>query len=239
MKKQISEWIHISDMGGDPWILPIWNAANQSTCDKLPKEIIELGISISLRLNMLPIVFSRINSGCSKLYEKLKSAGTEYLSTTYKEAYAYEIDDNLKYEILIDIDALLFELNSCCDLMCKLVHKLYNHVGKPIQEKAGLFVKKILEDANIQTDWFVDLDSHRNFFIHDGAPYIAIRTFNGARDDLIIMKENLKIFDNPDKFLLLSEVNNIVQGFIKAKPIIQRNLINLFKSYQSITKQAN
>ncbi len=234
MKKQISEWIHIGEMDGDPWILPIWNAVNDAVragkIQKLSQKIIELGIHISIRLNMLPRVFRRINSECSELYKNLRNANTDYVFTKTKDAYAYPIDDNLKYDILIDIDALLFELNSCCDLMCNLVSKLYDHAGKPVTKKPGVFVKEILEKSNLQTDWFVDLDSHRNFFLHKGAPYIAIRTVNGANHDLIIMKENLKTFDDPDKYILISEINDIVQGFIKSKPIIQKDLVDLFSN---------
>ncbi len=234
MTTKISDWIHISEMGGDPWILPIWNAINDKVrlnkILKLPQAIIEIGIHISIRLNMLPRVFQRINLNCSKLYKNLRNAGQKYVSSITKEGYTYEIDDDLKYGILIDIDALLFELNSCCELMCKLVSELHNHAGKPINTKPGIFVKEILSNSACELDWFVSLDTHRNFFIHDGAPYIAVRIFNSTNFELIIMKENLKTFDDPNKFLLVSQINNIIEGFEKAKPIIQKNLVELFKN---------
>lgn len=43
------------------------------------------------------------------------------------------------------------------------------------------------------------------------------------------MKENLKSFEDNDKFVTMSELNGVVQGFINSKPIIQSDLINLFK----------
>jgi len=233
MKKQISEWIHINEIGGDPWILPIWGAVQGAEragkIKKLPQKIYELGMHISIRLNMLPKVFQRINTEYFKLCENLKNVGSKNRSTRNKNGYAYEIDNNLKYEILIDIDALLFELNSCCELMCKLIVDLYKHADKHIMQTPGVFIKELLKKSNSQIDWFVDLHRHRNFFIHEGAPYIAIDISNRANNDLIIMKENLKTFDDPDKFLLLSEVNIIIQGFINSKPVIQKNLIDLFK----------
>jgi len=239
MKNEISKWIHISEMGGDPWILPIWNAAHDaertSKIQKLPKEIIQLGLHISTRINMLPRLIRRINDECIELYKTIKNVGLKYESSKDKSGYAYEIDDNLKYELLIDIDALLFELNSCCELMCNLVRELYSHAGKPLTKNPGLFVKEILENANLQTEWFIDLDMHRNFFIHEGAPYIAISVLNNSKYDLIIMKENLKTFDEPEKFLLLSEINTIVQGFIKSKFIVQQNLVKLFRNLQPTT----
>lgn len=72
-------------------------------------------------------------------------------------------------------------------------------------------------------------DRLRNFFIHEAAPYIAIDISGGSNKyELQIMKENLKIFENKEKFITLSELIEIVQGFIKAKPFIQDDLVDLF-----------
>lgn len=44
------------------------------------------------------------------------------------------------------------------------------------------------------------------------------------------MKNNLTNFDDLDKFLRLSDVNQIVNGFIEAKGIIQEKLITIVKT---------
>jgi hypothetical protein len=59
-----------------------------------------------------------------------------------------------------------------------------------------------------------------------GAPYIAIDLTNEEEYyDLIIMKENLKKFDNKSKFLLLSDLNKIFNGFLKARGALQQHII--------------
>ncbi|MCH8034981.1 MAG: hypothetical protein IH950_14640 [Bacteroidetes bacterium] len=232
MKNPINKWLHISDMGGDPWILPIWSAINDAVSsgktEKLPQSTIELGMHISTRLNMLWIVKNRINLDCVELYETVKNADPKYEYTPTKRGYAFDIKDDLKLNILIDIDAFLFELNSCCELIGNLLKALYEHVGKPITKAPGLVLKDILKNAGIDTGWFIDLDYHRNFFMHSGAPYIIVNITNAPRCDLIITKENIKTFDNQEKFLQLSDIDNIFQGFLQSKPIIQESLIKLF-----------
>ena len=42
------------------------------------------------------------------------------------------------------------------------------------------------------------------------------------------MKENIKSFSDESKFLRLSDINNIVQGFAASKPVIQEYLRGLF-----------
>ena len=231
----IEKWLHISEIGGDPWILPIWGAVIEATKSGdigiLPEDVGELGQYISIRLNILPRIVSRINLEVKELFllSENHESGHEFYKGT--RGYAFTIDDNLKYSLLADIDAILFELNSVCELMSSLFEKLYFHAGKPIEKgKVGLEIKRVIEKAKQNAEWFQNLDSHRNFFIHEGAPYISIDISKGSEKyDLIIMKKNLKVFDDHQKFIMLSEINQIVRGFALAKPVIQQTLIALFK----------
>jgi len=232
--KSITKWLHLTELGGDPWVLPIWTAVNDAYNEKkispLPKDINKFGLHISIRLNMLPRIIKRINSGCKDLYPSIRNVDQKFEFTPQKEGYGVRIDNDLKYNLLIDIDALLFELNSCCDFMKEFLVALYNHIGKPIKD-GGLTIKQILEGQGLNIHWFIELDSHRNFFIHKGTPYIAIDISDApSKYDLIIMKKNLKKFDNPKDFLLLSDLDKIVRGFASGKGAIQRNLISIFKN---------
>lgn len=229
---KITKWIHLAQLGGDPWVLPIWTAVNDAyKAQKIrflpPKDIYELGFHISIRLNMLPRIIKRINSGCKKLYPMIKNIDPKFEFSPKKEGYALMIDENLKYNLIIDIDALLFELNACCDFMKEFLKVLYNHIGNSIRD-AGLTIKKILETEGLNIDWFVELDTHRNCFMHKRTPYIAIDISKAPM--LIIMKKNLKKFDNTENFLLLSNLDKIVKGFVLGKVAIQKNLISIFKN---------
>ncbi len=230
----IEKWLHINEMGGDPWILPVWSAVIKATrsgdIDPIPKELSELGLFISIRLNILPRIIARINSEVKELFLASESHESNHEFSDGTQGYAFTIDTNLKYNLLADIDSILFELNSVCELMSALFEELYFHAGKPIHEgKVGFEIKRVIEKTGQDAGWFQNLDLHRNFFIHEGAPYIAIDISKGVgKYDLIIMKKNLKSFGDPKDFIMLSEINLIVQGFALAKPIIQQALIALF-----------
>lgn len=232
--KNITEWLCFSELGGDFWVLPILTAA-QDACDSkkinpLPKKAHALGSHISTRLNMFPHIINKINIGCDKLYPKIKEVDPKYIFSSTKEGYGLSIDNNLKYNLIIDIDSLLFELNACCDFMKEFLEILYNHVGKTIKD-AGSTIKKILQAYGQSIDWFIDLDTHRNFLLHEGTAYIAIDISNAPQKyDLIIMKENLKTFTDTRKFFLLTELSHIVQSFEKGKVALQKELILLFKN---------
>ena len=230
------KWIHINTKVGDPWILPIWSAVNDAEMSgkssPISKEVkSQLGLSISTRLDMLPRIVHRINEEVNEVYKTTKAHKIEHVYTAQKEGYVFDIEENLKFNLLIDIDSLLFELNSVCELMTNLFFVLYTHIGRTIKKKeVGMIIKSIIEDAGKSSGWFIELDNHRNFFMHEGAPYFAVDVSKGpGKYDLLIMKENIKVFDDHSKFIKLSEVNSIVKGFSFAKPIIQKHLIELYK----------
>lgn len=231
----ITKWLHLSELGGDPWVLPIWAAVNEAVkSGKVPPllpEVYRLGLHVSVRLNILPRVVQRVNSNTSLLYEKTKKHGPEYVFTLAKEGYVYPLDNDLKYSLLADIDALLFEFNSACELMTRLFGLLRAHVDQPIPPKQlGKAISDVLSQGTQNDSWFVLLDKHRNFFTHEGAPYIALDLSNEpATMDILIMKENIKTFTNPDTFVSLSEINLIVQGFIAARRQLQDYLVSLFR----------
>jgi hypothetical protein len=231
-----NKWIHINTEVGDPWILPIWGAVNDAEssgkASPISKEVkSQLGLSISTRLDMLPRIVHRINEEVNEVYKTTKTHNKEHIFTELREGYAFDIEENLKFNLLIDIDSLLFELNSICELMTSLFFVLYTHIGKIIKKKkVGLIIKKMIEGDGKSSDWFNELDNQRNFFMHEGAPYFAVDISEGpGKYDLLIMRENIKFFNDHSKFVKLSEINSIVEGFSIAKPIIQKHLIELYK----------
>lgn len=232
----IDKWLHIEELGGDLWVLPIWSSVNDALqkekIKSLPTEVYELGVYISTRLNILPRIVKRINAEVTELFVVAQKHEEGNVFTKTEEGRALRINNDLKYNIICDIDSLLFEINSVCELIKKFFESLYSHAGKPLNEKkVGLKMKSIIENAKQNPSWFSNLDKHRNFFIHKATPYIAIDINSGPGNyELLIMKENLKNFENKEKFITFSSLNEIVQGFLNSKPIIQDDLVNLFKA---------
>ncbi len=234
-------WLHLSELGGDPWVLPIWTAAHKAVqsgkTTPIPPEIYSLGLHLSMRLNILPRVVDRVNSNTLQLYDQSKQYGPEYLTTKAQEGYACPIDNDLKYSLIADIDGLLFELNATCAMMTRLFGLLHSHVRYPIAEKQlGKSIGVVVAQGGQDIGWFALLDKHRNFFMHEGTPYLAIDMTNAPdRLDLLIMKENIKTFTDPETFVALSEINSIVQGFMRARSVLQKYLVSLFEKERALT----
>ena len=229
----VSKWLRISYLSREAWVAPIWAVARRQDPQlKVPPELGQLALHISTRLSMLPTAYRRINEGYSRLLELVKEREPHHEFTDADDAYAFEVPDELTYEVLLDVDSVLFELNACCELMSAFVEEVYDLAGRTVPVKpVGRLIQRILEEAGQETEWFVSLDDHRNFFIHRGSPYLAVDLTNADSGsfDLLITKENPRSFGDEQRFVRLSEIGRIVRGFHQSMPIIQRHLQELFR----------
>lgn len=226
------------ELNGDPWVLRIWTAINQAVQAgrmKKIKHIFELGIAISTKLNMLPEIAHRINKSYRELCREIrKNRDQKYEFTSDRGGYGFEIDKDFKYRLLIDIDSLLFELNSCCELMKRFIYKIYNHTGTKMKEgDIGKKIKDIIRNRDGDTAWFEKLDKLRNSFIHEEAPDIAMDISDESKYDLLIMNKDIKDFNsgnNDDAFIKLSMLGQIVKDFLRSKTFLQEHLIQYIRN---------
>ena len=230
----ITKWIHFDELGGDPWVLPIYAAANKAEKEgkypALSATANSLGLHIATRLNVLPRVIRRLNTNCLDVYEKIKEHKPENIFTNGQAAYTFALDSDLKYTLIGDIDSFLFEVNACAELITEFAQALYNHVGRPATKEAVLAdIQAAYKNAGIAQNWFKLLDDNRNFVAHNGTPYIAVDISEVEKPILLIMKDNVVSFDDPDKYFPISDLQLIADGFEKTKLLLQALLIGLFK----------
>lgn len=239
----VKKWLHFNDKIEDLWINYIqgaihqWNVANTNE-DKdekiFRKELSEICLHISIRINMLQDIQRRIRLGYDLLYNVIITHEPKHIFTKNKEGYALNIDHNKLYNFLIDIDSILFEINSCCELIGNFLGMVYKHIDGSIisKDEIGKRIQIIIKDAGEDVNWYKLLDWNRNYFIHEGAPFIAVdvsQKING-KFDLIIMRENLNDFSDESKFIRLSKLESIVQGFEKGNLIIREHILNLYRT---------
>lgn len=230
----VTKWLHLNERGGDPWVLPIWAAAHKAIAEKrvppISANMSELAVHVSARLNVLPRVISRLNEEVPLMLDAVKSFKAEHVFTPDAEGRAISVDDDLKYKLIADIDSLLFEVNSCTELMRSFFSLLHEHVGKPI---APADLTKTLQDliskGGVSGEWFKLLDRDRNFVTHTGTPYLAVDITNGGASELLVMKENIREFGDPNKYFRFSELRDIVNGFDGANKALQAHLIRLYQ----------
>ncbi len=227
----VCKWIHINFDGDIPWANRIWTEYNKAhsvgAVPKIPEDARELAIHLSTRLNMLPHVIKRLNTESRGIYDHARNAPNFHKFEPGKQGTVLDLDESLRYHFLLDLDSLLFELTSCCELIMCFFGRIKGLGGDPIDEsKLGKSLQKIVKDAGKDVDWFVVLDNHRNLFIHKATPYFAIDVTDESKLDILIMKENLVEFSGEDRFIRLSDLEQIVQGFGQAIWVLQEYLVN-------------
>src|ERR1700674_1851589 len=164
----VTRWLHLDERGGDPWVLPIWTAVNKAIATKrvtpITSEMSELAVHISARLNVLPPVIARLNAEVAALLDAVKLYEPEHVFTVNAEGAAISIDNDLKYRLIADIDSLLFEVNTCADLMRTFFWLLHHHAGQSIsQDKLTPTLRDALSKQGVSGVWFKMLDRNRNF----------------------------------------------------------------------------
>ena len=230
----VTRWIHFEELGGDPWILPIYAAVNlavdQGRCVSLPDATYTLGIHVATRLNLLPHVVTRLNASCDSVYEKIKAHDERDVFSAEMDGYAFRLDLSIKYLLIADINSFLFEVNACAELITGFAQALYRHVGRPAEKENILKdIDGAYKKANLNPKWFALLDANRNFVAHNGTPYVAVDISNPDSPALLVMKDNIVAFDDPDTFFTIADLQMISTGFTQTKTLLQELLIGVFR----------
>ncbi len=219
-----------------PWVLPIWTSVNHARVagliSQITPELSEMGVHISTRLTMLPHVIGRLNKDVSDLYDAAKNYKPEHLFTKTCRGVALQVDDKIKHLVIADVDSFLFEINACAELMQKFFQLLHCHAGDNIEDgDVTNAVQAILKNKGVSEIWFKKLDQARNFAAHDGTPYIAIDISNQDNWKALFMKENTLNFEDSRKFFSIADLQEIADGFLQAKAVLQEHLVKLFQSH--------
>lgn len=228
----INEWIHLEELGSNPWVLPIYNEWNRAAAEKRiapqSKEVGELGLRITTRLNLIGYVGHRLGNNLADLWNAVARHSTEaHRFTREKEAVALRLDTSLKYLAIADLHSFVSELDACMEGLKKFMHTVHCHVGQPLTKEERIrMLNSWMERRKIDPSWFGELAGCRNFIAHDGAFYLAFDVTDGRRD-LLMVKSNVKAFDDPTSYVTFACVDRIRQSFNACLEELQTHLIGL------------
>jgi len=234
----VKQWVHIKDIYSNYWVDEIWTAFDKGVAKgNFPpktKEISELALHISTRLEMIPWIVERVKSNLKSIGEVTKNIEAEHISTPDKMGFAFDLDREITYKFLIDFDTFMFEIDSCCELIITFIRLIYGHVGQQVSKRQiEETLKENIQKAEGDSSWFESFQSWRNFSIHKGAPYFAIdlSDSDGASFELLVTKENLKSFEDDTKYIKVRSLfESIQENFFISINILQRHLIDLLSS---------
>jgi hypothetical protein len=70
------------------------------------------------------------------------------------------------------------------------------------------------------------LEDWRHHFTHGGTPWIAVCIDQEPAYDLLVMKSNVHDFTNAETFFRLSELNQVLKGFMEALKLVQQRIVD-------------
>ncbi|CAJ7431063.1 Uncharacterised protein [Burkholderia pseudomallei] len=231
----IKQWLHLSELGSDPWVLPIYTAWNKAVDENRvaprPDAVTEAGVHITTRLNLVRHIMRRLRRDFSTLVKEVdKYVTKEHQYTPDHEGIALSVDDHMKYLMIADFHSVISEVDACIDRMKVFMEALHDHVGQHITDKQRIaMINSWMKARAIDPTWFNRLASARNFIAHVGAFYLALDT-SEASWDLLLVKGNTKQFDDPSTYVRVSSVMDIINGFVECRDAMQAHLIALLET---------
>ncbi|UVE65225.1 hypothetical protein L2Y90_15520 [Burkholderia pyrrocinia] len=231
----ITQWLHLSELGSDPWVLPIYNAWNKAVTESRvaarPDAVNEAGLHITTRLNLVRHIMRRLKQDFSALVKEVdKHVTKEHQYTPDHEGIALPVDDHMKYMMIADLHSIISEVDACIDRMKAFMETLHDHVGQHITDKQRIaIINSWMDTRGIDPKWFNRLASARNFIAHVGAFYLALDTTEPSWD-LLLVKGNTKQFNDPHAYVRVSSVMEIIGGFQECRAAMQAHLVALFEA---------
>ena len=224
MSRACEKFLHITYNADNNWGYPIWNAIHAvvppaQIPDHLRREIGDLVLAVSVRLDCLPTVIDRINGSVNRLYEEVKQRDKA------SDRCAYEPRSGVKYPLLIDINSFLSEIYSGLDLVEKLGKKVLRQVvKKPVR---GSLIRAVLEAKGRSLECLDKFESWSDHFTHGGTPWMAVSLDREPEYyDLLIMKSNVHNFNDAETFFRLSELDEARKGFVQAIMLVQQYIVD-------------
>jgi hypothetical protein len=191
----------------------------------------ELGFAITTRMHMLGLCIRRLNTQVSKLRDEVASDPIQREdSLSAGTAFALK-DQQLPYELLLDMDSFLFETRSLYEIMGSFLAELFRTLfDRNLMESD---VKSILEAADIDTRWVDELRRNRILFFHKTAPWIAVRVEGEDTNcDPVLLKRQVITFDDPDTFVEFAGLREIYDGFINSITELHRFILEQIRLHE-------
>jgi hypothetical protein len=233
------QYLHINYSPDSGWVLSIMsrllNSPNQRLRDAFGQwaetPLKELGFAITTRMHMLGLSIRRLNARVAELRRELGSNLPE-LDVCVSDGCAFRLRDNeLPYELLLDMDSFIFETRSLYEITGKFLSALFQLLfNRSITESE---LQSILTSADIDTRWIAELRENRKLFFHQTAPWLAVEV---QRDkmvfDPILLKKNTTSF-YPDELVGFSTLREIYGGFVDSATELHRYILEQIKLYES------
>ena len=225
------------------------------TRERIERELGQTAIWLAQRDCVLQtavkVLKDSLSSLCDSLPEPLSIPGIGAGGIPYKVVSGKDIFQD-REKVLLAVDSLFFEFRAYLELLARFVFGVLKGKGHPLpvqKESASGQIHTILTKKgklkphnfllylcnrlSLNQAWYKFLVLHRNFFTHEGAPYLAIedRMVRPPEFDFIIMRVNIHDFAKarPEDYFRLSEFTAVVCGVRSFAAKAQGHLVGLLE----------
>jgi hypothetical protein len=240
--------IHINFVVG-PQIFdarPIWTVLRASSLpvperEKLVAELSEASLSIATRGILLGTAITELKGALHSLY-----ALPDLLLAMH--VVGGRDVERQRDRVLLFADSVVFEFRSYLDLIAKFSYDLLVSIGKTPTPKptlsSGVVLSLLGKRSELRrndfllylgdilgqpADWYIFLNTHRNHFTHEAAPYCAVELIPGPRPafDVLITKKNITDFGKakPEDYFRVSDLQKVVTGTMQFAGAVQNYLV--------------
>ncbi len=180
----------------------------------------ELALALATKLEVRQRVARRFRELMQRLFEEVEDA--EDIGHLLEGGYVFSpTDPGLLYDICDSVDSVLFESRSAFEITGKFVVRFCDVILNRGVTQEDLI--RVLNDAGHDVSWVEELRGNRILFFHETAPWIAleIQEREPLQFQLLVLKENLKDFDDPSKFITQSELSDVWDGYENSMTVIK------------------
>jgi hypothetical protein len=224
---------------GGYWILRLMSRLQGSSSPTLKLRVDQWAASglgglagaVATKEAMHQLIVSRLNGRLARLAEllKLDPVGVEECR---RSGHAYSLKDKtLAYDLLIDTDAFLFETLSTFEITRRFVAQFFAcMLGRQLTPETAT---NALTERGADVRWIKILKDERNIFIHETAPWPAIRIGEGGRFDLVLLKKNVLTLKDTADYTMLADYSGVYSGFVNSLGVIEAWLADEVAAFEA------
>ncbi len=199
----MAEYLPVQYPPAGGWVLTLMTRLNGSSSlilrsrmanwDKLSpgaeSSLGDLALSVASKMAVLPFVVRRLDRRLMTLNEHLKDEAR--IIQCLSQGAAYKVrDDELVWELLLDVYCFFFEIQSTIDILDRFLVRFCRSLLKR-NVKGGAVPRELAERCG-DGEWLEVLCMGRDLFIHGAAPWIAFEVLGRLpfRFELLVVKRN-------------------------------------------------
>lgn len=212
--------LHINYEPDGEWVRSLIRRLTQSSSSTLSTRVRawgdgplkELGYSVQTKLKLVSITASRVDRGLVSLSEQLE--GIPNLAKYIELRAACPVPNkDLPFDILVDVEAFIFESRSTYEILGQFLQKFCLHIlqRKVTEDELKDYLSVSIPDVR----WIKELKDTRARFFHNAAPWIACKVSRLAplEFELMILKRDVITPMGPADYVSVKQLRDIYEGF--------------------------